>query len=162
GLLQPPPHRLGVLPPRLAAGYLGRIAPPLEVVADRPHRPGDPVLVADQVAHGPAAPQRRGDAPLLGAVGGDQGLGVTGPLVREGPSRADGAPGPIAGEGGRAAGGVRRPPAADRLLGYPEQVGDVGLGESQLAAPHRTEAQGLEDLIGQLASVWWGRGRRRV
>jgi hypothetical protein len=84
----------------------------------------------------------------------DQILDVTDPLIREGPSGADGAPGPIAGEGARAAGGVSRPPAADRLLGYPEKVSDVGLGESQLAAPHRTEAQGLEDLIGQLASVW--------
>src|SRR5262249_33128938 len=128
-------------------------APPPEGVADRPHRPGDPVLVADQVAHGPAAPQRRGDAPLLGAVVVDPIPDPTGLLIREGPSGADGAPGPIAGEGGRAAGGVSRPPAADRLLGYLEQVGDVGLGESQLAAPHRTEAQGLEDLIGQLASV---------
>jgi hypothetical protein len=83
----------------------------------------------------------------------DQVLDATGLLIREGPPRAHGAPGPIAGEGGRAAGDVSRPPAADRLLGYPEQVGDVALGESQFAAAHGTEAQGLEDLIGQLASV---------
>jgi len=45
------------------------------------------------------------------------------------------------------AGGVGRPPAADRLVRHPEQVGDIGLGESQLTAVPGPEAERLEDLI---------------
>ena len=81
-------------------------------------------------------------------------LDVAGLLVRERPPGADGPPGPIAGEGAQAAGGVSRPPAADRLVRDPEQIGDIGLGESQFAAAQGTEAERLEDLIGQLASIW--------
>ena len=84
----------------------------------------------------------------------DQIPDAAGLLVRERPPGADGAPGPIAGDRLQAAGGVGRPPAADRLARHPEQVGDVGLGESQFAAAQGTEPQGLEDLIGQLASIW--------
>jgi hypothetical protein len=77
-------------------------------------------------------------------------------LIRERPPRAHGAPGPIAGDRLRTAGGVSRPPAADRLARCSAQVGDVGFGESQFTAARGSEAQRLEDLIGQLASVWQG------
>jgi hypothetical protein len=45
------------------------------------------------------------------------------------------------------AGGVGRPPAADCLVRHPEQVGDIGLGESQLTAVQSPEAERLEDFI---------------
>jgi hypothetical protein len=75
-------------------------------------------------------------------------------LVRAGPSGADGTAGPIAGDRVPPAGGVGRPPAADRLRRHPEQVGAVDFGESPLDAAQGAEAKRLEDLIGQLASVW--------
>ena len=90
---------------------------------------------------------------LLGAVVVDLLLDAAGLLVRERPPGAHGAPGPIAGDGVQAAGGVSRPPAADRLARDPEQVGDIGFGESQFTAAQGTEPERLEDLIGQLASV---------
>ena len=80
-------------------------------------------------------------------------LDVAGLILRECPPGAHGASGPIAGDRVQAPVGVRRPPAADRLARHAEQVGDVGLGESQFTAAQGTEAQRLEDLIGQLASV---------
>src|SRR5262249_56484508 len=84
----------GVLVLGVAARRLGRVAPPLEVFADGPHRHVDPALLADQVAHRLAGPHRGGDAQLLGAVVVDQVLDVAGPLRREGPPRAPRAPPP--------------------------------------------------------------------
>jgi hypothetical protein len=53
----------------------------------------------------------------------------------------------------QAGGGVSRPSATDGLTRDPEQVGDVGFAESEFATVQSAEAEGLENLIGQLASV---------
>ena len=83
----------------------------------------------------------------------DLSLDVAGLFIGERPPGADGAPGPSAGDRVQATGGVSRPPATDRLASDPEQVGDLGFGESQFTAAQGAEAQGFEDLIGQLARV---------
>src|SRR5271166_1109020 len=67
GDLQPMADLLGVLILGMTARHLGSVAPPLEVLADGPHRHVDPVLLADQLGDGPAGPQRGGDPHLLGA-----------------------------------------------------------------------------------------------
>jgi hypothetical protein len=138
----------------VAARHLGRVTPPLEVLAYGPHRHVDPVLFADQIAHGLSGPQGSGDAQIPGAVVVDLLLDVAGLILRERPPGTHGAPGPIAGDRVQATGGVSRPPAAHRLPRHPEQVGEVGFGESQFTAAQGAEAQRLEDFIGQLASVW--------
>src|SRR5262249_57910464 len=111
-----PPPPLGDLPGVLVLGVaarrLGRVAPPLEVFADGPHRHVDPALLADQVAHRLAGPHRGGDAQLLGAVVVDQVLDVAGLLVPEGPPRAHRAAPPLARGRPPAARGARPPPPA--------------------------------------------------
>ena len=54
--------------------------------------------------------------------------------------------------------GVGRPPAADGLAADAEEVGDVGFGEAQLTATQGAQAEGFQDLIGQLAGVGQGDG----
>src|SRR5262249_6387456 len=153
-LLQPLGDLVGVLVLGVAARRLGRVAPPLEVLADGPHRHLDPELLTDQVAHRLAAPHRGGDAQLLGAVVVDLILDAAGLLVRERPAGAHGAAGPVTGEGLQAVIGIGGPPSRDGLAGDPEHLGYLGLGVAQLTTAEGAQAEGLKDLIRQLPCIW--------
>ena len=49
--------------------------------------------------------------------------------------------------------GVGRPPAGDGFAGDAEDLGDLDLGEAELAAPQGAQAERLQDLVGQFARV---------
>ena len=67
-------------------------------------------------------------------MGSQQGLDAIGLGVGQGAARADGAAGALVGQRVEAAVEVGGPPVADGLAGDAEDVGQVGLGEAQLAA----------------------------
>ena len=146
-------HLLGILVAGVAAGTLGREAPAPQVQADRPHGQGDPALLADQVADGAAAPQRGGDAPLLGGVAAEQALDEVGLLLGEEAPGTEGAPGAPVGEGVQAPVGISGPPAADGFAADAQEVRDLGLGEPQFTATQGPQADGFQDVIRQLTGV---------
>jgi hypothetical protein len=156
GLLQPLADLLGILVLGMAARHLSRIAPPLEVLADGPHGHVDPALLADQIAHSLAGPQGGRDVQVLGVMFVDLLPDAASVIIRERPAGADGAPGPVAGDRIQSTGGVSRPPAADGLTTQAEEVGHLGLGETQLTASQGAQAEGFQDVIGQLTSVGQG------
>src|SRR5436190_612644 len=89
GLVEPLVHFFGVLVSGVASGLLGGVAPAFEILAYRPNRHRDAVLVADQVLNGPAGPQGTGNAQPLGAVVVDQVLEVLGLVVGQSATGAD-------------------------------------------------------------------------
>src|SRR5262249_41469237 len=65
----------------------------------------------------------------------------------------EGAPGPLSRYSANTLAGVGGPPATDRLGPDAKHLCDVGVAEAHLAAPQGTQAQRLENLIGQATGV---------
>ena len=153
GDLQPMADLLGVLILGMTARHLGSVAPPLEVLADGPHRHVDPVLLADQLGDGPAGPQRGGDPHLLGAFFVEDRPQPCRLPVVEGTTGADRAAGAVAWESFQAMINVGGPPPRDGLPGEAKQFRHLDLRVAQLAAAKGTQSERLEDLVGQLPRV---------
>jgi hypothetical protein len=48
---------------------------------------------------------------------------------------------------------IGRPPVTDGFATDAEEVGHFGLGEAQLTATQGTQAESLQDFIGQIAAI---------
>jgi hypothetical protein len=55
-------------------------------------------------------------------------------------------------------GAVRGTPAADGFAGDPEEFGELGFGVAQCVTVDRTESEGIEDVVGELAGIGKGNG----
>jgi hypothetical protein len=77
-------------------------------------------------------------------------------LVGEGATRALGPSRSLTRESVQTTLGIRGPPAADRLATDAEEVGHLGLSEPQLTAMQGAQAEGFQDIIGQLTSIGQG------
>ncbi len=68
-------------------------------------------------------------------------------------SRTDGPPRSVVGQGVQTAARVGRPPVTDGFPADAQELGDLGFSEAQFAAVQGAQAEGFEDVIGQLACV---------
>src|SRR4051812_7854776 len=146
--VQPLLDFLGVLLVRLFDRLLRRVAPAVEVLADRADGHVLPGLLLDQFPDSGAGPQGRRDAQLLWRLLVDESLNG-GFLVRvEVTARANRAAGAIAREGLLAALLVLDAPARHRLLTDAQDGGDVYHRVAFLPGSDGPQTQGFEDLIG--------------
>jgi hypothetical protein len=113
----------------------------------------DAELVEDQLAHGPACPEGRGDAQLLREVVVEESLDARGLLVVESGPGSRRPSGAVAGQGIDAAGLVGVPPARDGAVADAEDLGHLGVGVAEFTAADGAQAERLEDRFGQLAGV---------
>src|SRR5262245_48632035 len=105
---------------RSASRLLRRVAPALEVFADRADRHVDAIFVADQVANGTPRPQRRGNAPIVGVMPLELCLEMGGLRFIERSSRTQRPSGSVLRNRVQAALLVSGPPPADRFAAQPE------------------------------------------
>src|SRR3954470_2806838 len=152
-LFQPFGHRLGILPVGLPPRLLRCEAPPLQILAHGANRQSNPDLSLDQLLHGLSGPERRRDLQLLRSLGLDRLLDAPLLLPVEEAAGADRSPGAIAGERLLTSSLIPGTPPGDRLLSNSQDGGDIDDSVTQFPSMHRTQPQGVEDVIGLATSI---------